>query len=741
MPNYAGLPAWTHQSNHSPRDETGVIEFLRLVYPLDYCDGWKTLFSSTENLTQLLSKEGCVLSSTCSYDPKFESQPKPCCRLCIFLGIESPGSRLKFEYERTPSTNTDAFDGGGSQPRHPLENVLLKRIINLSNLSTNLAEPRYLFTDKGDEAESFLAQTAELDISGWASKINTAVSRCCQAGQSCAPRPQVLPRRLIRVQDEDLGEENVRLYETTKGELGNYVALSYVWGGPQPVTTTNSNIAQHLAAISVNSLGKTIRDAITFVRALGIRYVWVDALCIVQDSDNTDEINSMGTVYRDAWLVIAAEASHGVDQGFLQEWPVRRSPLFDINLPNGRSGTVMIGAGGLDPMEVQARPEPLRSRGWAFQESALGRRLLTFHSESISYECTTESHGAIVAFDKTKSFEDRDINNDRPAWWAPTGAIVTGSRGAIRPTILTHRLIEKGLRAAQKSGGETDAGDLPSLILAWREITLEYAERQLTVEQDRLPAIAGVAAHFAVSIGPESYLAGLWKPYLVSHLAWLRTPLLMAAPGRPPIDKDVRSLQAINSEGMVTSRMHLPSATSSPAATLARYRKHGRSPILQSPTWSWCTHQHSCHWLNGLGEDAIMITSTRTLVSDNLPYGAVLHASITVQAQCLHPSAMENIFNWSDTYLYMDYSDNVMAECGIEPSLYMLLGTTGSQGSLYTLGLVLRACKEDSQQCLLGKSMRVSHYQRIGIIRVSVSSFKSSIWYGPKAQRAILTLV
>lgn len=148
MSSYVGLPACTHKNADFPSGGATVIELLRLVYPLNYCDGWKNLFSSTENLTQLLSEEGCVLNSKCSYDPKFESQPQPCCRLCIFFGIRDPGSRLKFEYERIQPTSTDVADGRSSQSRHPLENVLLKRII-APKLIRGLSEPRCLFTDKG----------------------------------------------------------------------------------------------------------------------------------------------------------------------------------------------------------------------------------------------------------------------------------------------------------------------------------------------------------------------------------------------------------------------------------------------------------------------------------------------------------------------------------------------------------------------------------------------------------------
>lgn len=162
----------------------------------------------------------------------------------------------------------------------------------------------------------------------------------------------------------------------------------------------------------------------------------------------------MGQIYRDAWLVIAAEASHGVGQGFLQERPVRRSPTFDINLPNGRRGTVMIGAGGLDAMEMQGRPEPLRSRCWALQESILSHRLLTFHSESVSYNCTASSHGVVFAFDKTKSFEGRDSKiKTRMNWWHSTGAVMAAPHRPTFPNIMTHSLIEKGLRATAQGPG------------------------------------------------------------------------------------------------------------------------------------------------------------------------------------------------------------------------------------------------------------------------------------------------
>jgi len=129
MSNFSGLPACTHKELETPSDAENVIEFFRLKYPLDFCDGWRDLFSTTENLRQLLSEKGCVLETTCCYDPIYETQPRPCCRLCIFLGICDPESRIKVEYERRqPMGLDDVTEEIGEQGEHPLENVVLKQI-------------------------------------------------------------------------------------------------------------------------------------------------------------------------------------------------------------------------------------------------------------------------------------------------------------------------------------------------------------------------------------------------------------------------------------------------------------------------------------------------------------------------------------------------------------------------------------------------------------------------------------
>lgn len=114
---------------------------------------------------------------------------------------------------------------------------------------------------------------------------------------------QALPKRLI-----DVGKEGSdilpRLHETRINESAQYVALSYCWGGKHGSITTKETLESHIQELPLEKLSKTIVDAITITRGLGIRYLWVDALCIVQDNldDMISQINAMGSIYQNATL-------------------------------------------------------------------------------------------------------------------------------------------------------------------------------------------------------------------------------------------------------------------------------------------------------------------------------------------------------------------------------------------------------------------------------------------------------
>ena len=74
----------------------------------------------------------------------------------------------------------------------------------------------------------------------------------------------------------------VRLYETEQ-ELAHYTTLSHCWGKKHIVTTTKATLEQRKLEVPWLLLSRTFQDAITITRELGIRYIWIDSLCIIQD--------------------------------------------------------------------------------------------------------------------------------------------------------------------------------------------------------------------------------------------------------------------------------------------------------------------------------------------------------------------------------------------------------------------------------------------------------------------------
>jgi len=137
-----------------------------------------------------------------------------------------------------------------------------------------------------------------------------------------------LPSRLLRVKvGEDENTPEIRLEDTNPIFHYDYVALSHVWALTTPLPTMISNLSQHRTSIAYNSLSKGLQDAITFTLYLGFSYIWIDSLCIIQNSlpDWESEAPRMALIYANAQLVFAA---HGHDLG------LRKTPPAELRDPN-----------------------------------------------------------------------------------------------------------------------------------------------------------------------------------------------------------------------------------------------------------------------------------------------------------------------------------------------------------------------------------------------------------------------
>lgn len=285
-----------------------------------------------------------------------------------------------------------------------------------------------------------------------------------------------------------------------------YAALSYCWGPPETLCrcsyqTIAITLQERKTLITLESLPKTIQDAVTLTCELGIRYLWVDALCILQEGDAEardnwkHESSPMAKVYGNAFVTIAAARGQSVHKGILGQRQLHPKYKYGISIPFGKmSGTDpqdMVYIRHVEPRGLvtwhrksaelhyfnytDCMDEPLYRRAWCMQERILSRRILICNRDQYAWECQSDS--------QTES-------------------------GRPMESIGTLRLL------AEFSDFTT-----PQFANLWRCIITEYSGRLMTNEGDKLPAIASLARRFNECTG-ERYLAGLWWTSLLDDLLW-----------------------------------------------------------------------------------------------------------------------------------------------------------------------------------------------------------------------------
>jgi hypothetical protein len=232
-------------------------------------------------------------------------------------------------------------------------------------------------------------------IRDWKAKCEISQS---QAHTICSrPSPRFFPTRLIEIVEMDTKNQNhhVRLVDgkSLNGDT-EYTALSYCWGGDLKTALRESNKDLYRTEIPWNDIPKTIQDAILTSDKLEIGFIWVDSLCIIQDSSANDkkiEIGQMTQVYTHAAFNIAARRAPDVHTGFLHE----------RTLPSGTSIVDFRGEDGKTrqctlTFESAAQEEDenvLDTRGWTLQEYLMSRRLLIIGSWTTAWSCRKERVG------------------------------------------------------------------------------------------------------------------------------------------------------------------------------------------------------------------------------------------------------------------------------------------------------------------------------------------------------------
>ena len=178
-----------------------------------------------------------------------------------------------------------------------------------------------------------------------------------------------------------------------------YIALSHPWGAQTKSNihfcSTKENIASHRKHILDKNLPSTFKDAMKVTRRLGVQYLWIDSICILQgpDGDFAAEAEHMQDIFSSAYCVIAASSAQEMASGFLTSGSkVKREERISVELPrpDGSTKPQIFICESPNDFENDVICGPLNQRGWVLQERALARRTIFFTHNQTYWEC---SHG------------------------------------------------------------------------------------------------------------------------------------------------------------------------------------------------------------------------------------------------------------------------------------------------------------------------------------------------------------
>jgi hypothetical protein len=419
-----------------------------------------------------------------------------------------------------------------------------------------------------------LSRRTTAEIRSWLSACDLTskdTHRVC----SMSEQPFV-PTRLIEVSQSTNGYQ-LRLVQGTTLDKARYSALSYCWGGKQEKQLTNENLQTYEQGIPWTDLPNTLKDAAAATYRIGLRYLWIDSMCIIQNDtvDKPNEISQMAQIYTHAHFTIVNMRGHSAGDGFLHS----------RTLPSGTSAFTYQSTSGLchqvvfqfqDSLESED-VKVLETRGWALQEYVLSRRLIVFGTWSTQWMCRTKR---FLGMDGWRlGYKDKSRNPfGKTGWGASYDKDRYETIGKVDPLdAILYYSMNPELRDYQPK-------NLP-FWEAWVSLVEMYSIRDFSVPQDRNVALSGLAERFAPFFPSQRYVAGMWEDSLLEGLLWF-------------VDM----------------------------ATLDRPRD-GRAP-----SWSWQSVDECVEWFGGARPVVCTTLSVDyTLAKSGALFGAVTSASLKLQ--------------------------------------------------------------------------------------------------------------
>ncbi|WAO90311.1 HET domain-containing protein [Fusarium falciforme] len=364
----------------------------------------------------------------------------------------------------------------------------------------------------------------------------------CDAGKSyhqhcqsvTARKPDHLPTRLI-----DVGtclEDPVRLLVTSEdipkaAEPPKYLTLSYCWGqSNNPAKTTSQNFGKRRENIDTEDLPQTIQDAIRLTRAMKIRYLWVDALCIIQNlEDFYLEATKMESYYAGGYCLISATGFSDSSEGLFPDRKIGNyhTKTCTFGYSSRHKSYYLLKNPSNNLLWEACRHQPVQERAWCLQERLLSKRILHITAEAVFWQCpsickTSEFYQNSESWPSEIEIE-RKIAHMADDWGL-------SPRDCLRKIEQVKR--EKNVEKARKDLSGNYSAPLiigchkilnqPSttdMWLAWTRLIQNYLFMELSYEDDRLTAIQGLG-HRLAELHEDKYFGGIFLSHLAHGLLW-----------------------------------------------------------------------------------------------------------------------------------------------------------------------------------------------------------------------------
>ena len=310
-----------------------------------------------------------------------------------------------------------------------------------------------------------------------------------------------MPTRLLELDKPEVGK--LRLIHTPEVDGMTqhhipYVTLSHCWGKIDLQKLEQDSFEKLSRGICVNDLHQTFRDAVKVATYLGVNHIWIDCLCIYQDSeaDWNRESSLMGKVYKHSVCNISATAAKNAKDGLFQK---RGAAILQDCYHKSRWDDRTNRQWRIAPANFPAKwllDGPALYRAWVVQERILAPRVLHFGEGQLYWECQD--------FDACETY--------------PGGVPKFVSGESNRPNPFKTKGFQMSIDSSSSEMVQKQATS--EILRSWREIVNVYAECDLTEPSDKLVAISGLAKSVQESLGGAEYLAGLWRMSLLTDLSW-----------------------------------------------------------------------------------------------------------------------------------------------------------------------------------------------------------------------------